>query len=208
MVDIWEGIRKELRSHNTTYEFLNNISEMMKQYPEFNLDCLSKGQLYSKLWIINELKRLDLNLGNVGLLCGWYAVIANMLFENFNIDSIKSYDIDMSCIKIADELNIQHVINNGKFQAITDNINKINLDQFQTIINLSCEHLLDDTWYLNIQPNTLVILQSNNFTKIEDHVDCVEDEDELILKYPMKELFYWGKINLNDYDRFMIIGIK
>ncbi len=58
MSDIWEGIRKELSKHKTSYEFLNNISELMKQYPEFNLDCLSKGQLYSKLWIIKELKNI------------------------------------------------------------------------------------------------------------------------------------------------------
>ena len=117
MSDIWEGIRKELSKHKTSYEFLNNISELMKQYPEFNLDCLSKGQLYSKLWIIKELKKHNLNLGNVGLLCGWYAVLANMIFENFEVDSIKSYDIDHTCEKGADELNIQHVINSWKFKA-------------------------------------------------------------------------------------------
>jgi len=208
MADIWESIREELRSHNTTYEFLNNISELMKQYPDFNLDCLSKGQLYSKLWIIKELKKLDLDLGNVALLCGWYAILANMLFDNFILGSISSFDIDPSCEKVADELNIQHVINGWKFKAYTQDINKFHMAGFQTVINLSCEHLLDQTWFDKIKDDTIVILQSNNFTKIEDHVNCVQNEDGLILQFPMKELLYWGSINLNDYDRFMVIGRK
>jgi hypothetical protein len=208
MADIWEDIRKELRGYNTTYEFLNNISELMKQYPDFNLDCLSKGQLYSKLWIIKELKKLDLNLDNVALLCGWYAVLANMLFDNFKITSISSFDIDPSCEKVADELNLQHVINEWKFKAHTRDINTFSFNGFQTVINLSCEHLLNQTWFKNIKTNTTVILQSNDFAKIEDHVNCVQNVDELILQFPMKELYYCGSINLNDYNRYMVIGRK
>ena len=208
MTDIWESIREELRQHNTTYEFLNNISELMKQYPEFNLDCLSKGQLYSKLWIIKELKKLDIEFGNVALLCGWYAVLANMLFDNFNITSISSFDIDPSCEKVADELNVNHVIDSWKFKAYTKDINSFHMNGFQTIINLSCEHLLEQTWFQNIKAGSIVILQSNDFTKIEDHVNCVSSEDEMIFQFPLTEIFYTGSINLNDYNRYMIIGRK
>lgn len=208
MSDIWESIREELRDHTTTYEFLNNISELMKQHPDFNLDCLSKGQLYSKLWIIKELKNLDLDLGNVALLCGWYAILANMLFDNFKIESISSFDIDPSCEKIADELNIQHVINEWKFKAYTKDINGFYMGGFKTIINLSCEHLLNQKWFRDINPGTTVILQSNDFIKIEDHINCVSNEDEMLFQFPMKEVYYSGSINLNDYNRFMIIGRK
>jgi len=208
MGDIWQEIRDELSEFNTTYEFLNNIAELIKQYPDFNLDCLSKGQLYSKLWIIKELKRINCDLGNVGLLCGWYAILANMLFDNFKIESIKSFDIDPDCEKVADELNISYVIDGWKFKSFTADINTLILNEFQTVINLSCEHLPSDVWFDLILDSTLVVLQSNNYIEIDDHINCIDNQEDMLMKYPLSEVYYIGELDLNDYKRFMLIGKK
>ncbi len=209
MNDIWKDIRKELSKFNTTYEFLNNIGETIKQYPNFNLDCLSKGQLYSKLWVIKELQKLNIHLGTIHIYCGWYAILVNMLISNFEVDRIRSFDIDPECEKIADEININHVINKWKFKAYTKNVNSLIIrTDADTIINLSCEHLADNSWFDILIPKKLVILQSNNFIEIDDHINCVENINDMIIKYPLEQIYFAGELKLIDYKRFMLIGKK
>jgi len=208
-MDVWEEIREELREYKTSFEFLNNISEVMRMHPSFDVDSLSKGQLYSKIWLIKELLPLVSSLGNVYLLCGWYAIIAEMLFENIKVDKIYSFDIDPLCTKIADDLHISHVMNGWRFKSFAKDVNKIEFDDCDTtVINTSCEHLSDNTWFKKIPEGTLVILQSNNASQISDHINCVNDIEEMQLKYKLSNLLYKGEIDAIEYKRFMLIGVK
>jgi len=208
MKDIWNDIRKELRQTSTSFEYLNNIGETIKMYPEFDVDSLSKGQLYSKLWLIKKLKKIRPYYGNVYLLGGWYAIIAEMLFNNMNIEKIYSFDLDESCGKIADEININYVIDNWKFKSFVKNINELDFGDCNTVINTSSEHIKENTWFDNIPKDTLVVIQSNNLTSIKEHVNCVNDLDELKYKYKLSIIYYQGELDLVSYKRFMIIGIK
>lgn len=206
-MDIWENIRKELRQHKTSLEYLNNIGETMKMYPEFDVDSLSKGQLYSKLWLVKELKKISPYYGTIFLLGGWYGMLAEMLFKNMNVDKILSYDIDETACKIADEVNLNYVINNWKFKAFVKNINTLDYSEADTIINTSSEHMTETTWFDNIPEQKLIAIQSNNLS-IEEHINCVNSIDELKEKYKLKEYYFEGEIDLVDYKRFMIIGRK
>ena len=38
---------------------------------------MSRGQLKSKKWLVDELKKLDLKLGTMFLCAGWYASIVS-----------------------------------------------------------------------------------------------------------------------------------
>ena len=51
----------------------------LKNDDTFDKDCISRGQLKSKLWLINELQKIDKNLGTVFLCAGWYATLATLL---------------------------------------------------------------------------------------------------------------------------------
>lgn len=206
-MDIWKDIREELKKHTVTYEYLNNLGETIKQFPDFNPDCLSKGQLYSKLWLVNKLKNITTNLGNVCLYGGWYALIVEMLFNNFNIRKVTSYDIDFYCKLIADEINIHYVME-GQFEAITENINYVDCNSYDTIINLSCEHLKDNKWFEKVPEGKLVILQSNNFCSISEHVSCIHNLKEMTETYKLNNIMYSGVLHLKQYERFMIIGVK
>ena len=207
-MDIWEDIRSELRKHSTTYEYLNNVSEIIKRYPNFDVDALSKGQLYSKLWMVSRLKKILKNLGVVYLYCGWYSILAEMLFNNFQVEKIKSFDLDKSCEPIADELNIQYVMDSWRFKAFTENINKVNCSEANTVINLSCEHMNSNKWFHKIPANSLVILKSNNFEAIPDHINCDKSIDDMIEKYPLFKIYDMDVLDLKDYTRFMVIGTK
>ena len=192
-------------------------------------DCFSRGQLKSKLWIIKELIKLNLDLGTVFLCAGWYATLATMLFESkIKVGKIRSFDSDPSCAKIAEVFNKPWVVDAWKFKASYKDIHDIDftgktpysvyksngeeqllLDSPDTIINTSCEHIENfEEWYAKIPDGKLVILQSNNFYDVEEHVNCVADVDEFINTAPMSTVLYSGELALPKYNRFMIIGYK
>ena len=195
---------------------------------KFDRDCFSQGQLKSKVWLVNELKNLDLNLGTVFLCAGWYATLAVMMFENnLMIKKIRSFDIDSSCIEIAERFNKHWEMDSWRFKAITKNIFDIdyNKEIYQvekpdgssvtltdvpdTVINTSCEHITNfDVWYSSIPTGKIVILQTNDYFEISDHVNCSHNLEEFELATPMGKCLYSGEIDLGKYKRFMRIGIK
>jgi hypothetical protein len=195
---------------------------------EIDEDCFSRGQLQSKQWLVEELQRTKIDLGTVFLCAGWYATLAVMLFEsNIKVDKIRSFDIDFKCEGIAKVFNKPWVIDDWKFQASTQDIQSINfeehvstvrradgsecnvLDVPDTIINTSCEHIENFTdWYAKIPNGKLVILQSNNYFEIEEHVNCSSSIEEFSKSAPMTTVLYEGKLELEKYTRFMKIGYK
>lgn len=211
-----------IESTNLIKDFLKVITEFPDA--EWN-DCLSTGQLDSKIWLIEELEKLNLNLGVIFLLAGWYGTLARFMFNSrLKFDVIRSFDIDDTCYKIAETLNRPYVMNDWQFKATTFDIFDIKYpfnyntlrrngtkclvkETPNTIINTSCEHILP-FWFDRIPKNTLLILQSNNFDEIEEHIDCVDSIDMLKLKYPMTKILFSGILYLEKYNRYMLIGYK
>ena len=174
--------------------------------PDMN-DFLSRGQVRSKLWLISELaKVVEGPIGNVFLCAGWYATLATMLFESsITVDKIRSFDIDDTCRDIAETFNKPWVKDNWKFKSSTKDIMDINYeferyeviradgttcpldDTPDTIINTSCEHIENFAeWYDKIPAGKLVILQSNNFFEVDEHVNCSIDIDDFSRQTPLK----------------------
>tara|TARA_B100000900_G_C20597966_1_gene724214 strand:- start:912 stop:3644 length:2733 start_codon:yes stop_codon:yes gene_type:complete len=195
---------------------------------EFDLDCLSRGQIASKKWLVDKLADTKVKLGNVYLCAGWYATIVPLIVEaNIPFDSFRSFDIDSSVWKIAEIFNKDLVLDNWKFKASTKDIKEINYnvnkyitiksngdeeqlkDSPDTIINTSCEHIDNfSEWYDKIPKGKLLILQSNNFFDVKEHVNCVHNLDEFADMSPMNNLLYEGKLELEKYTRYMRIGYK
>ncbi len=200
----------------------------LKNDDTFDKDCISRGQLKSKLWLINELQKIDKHLGTVFLCAGWYATLATLLFESpIKIKKIRSFDIDDSCRKIAETFNKPWVLQDWMFKPVTQDIHDIDFNSHDytvtradgtqcsltdvpdTIINTSCEHILDfNSWYSKIPNGKLIVLQTNNFFEIEEHVNCVKDLHQFSLASPMTEVLYEGELQLEKYCRYMRIGIK
>ena len=200
--------------------------------PDFVPDCLSRGQVKSKLWLIEELAKLEkkqnLKLGTIFLCGGWYAILAAMLFEqNFDINKVRSFDIDDSCRAIAETFNKKWVMQDWKFKSCTQDIHDINYsthvyyvnrsdgsqceltDSPDTIINTSCEHIENfKSWYNKIPAGKIVILQTNNYFEIPEHINCSKTIDDFAEQTPMTEVLYSGELFLDKYLRFMRIGIK
>ena len=214
----------------TNTQFIKAFKDLFRNNVNFDKDCFSRGQLQSKMWLVDELKHLDKDLGTVFLCAGWYGTLATMIFESeMDVDCIRSFDIDDTCVDIAEIFNKPWFVDGWKYKSITQDIKEINYfghewqmwsnknnrmsnpisDTPDTIINTSCEHIPNFAeWYDKIPYGKLVVLQCNNFYEIEEHVNCVESVEHFKKIAPCKEYLYTGTLELEKYNRFMIIGIK
>ena len=220
------SLHRIIKSINDT-ELTNSI-RLLENETSFVTDALSRGQIESKLWVVDELKKLNLNLGTVFLCAGWYGILATLMFENkLKVDKIRSFDIDKSVLDIAEKFNKKWVKDDWKFKPATYDIHEINYTNFvydvsrsngeivelvdkpDTVINTSCEHIENfSKWYNIIPQGTLLCLQSNDYFGIAEHVNCSTSLDEFDKITPMSETLYIGKIDFTKYSRFMKIGYK
>jgi ankyrin repeat protein len=219
-------------------EFTTAFKSFMINKIEYDKDCFSRGQLLSKQWLVTELEKLDVPLGTVFLCAGWYATLATMLFEsNIKVDKIRSFDIDPNCAKIAEVFNKPWFEDNWRFKASNVDIMNFNWsevpapsdgtignfyymtdsnskqvqmrDNPDTIINTSCEHISNFTeWYNKIPNGKVVVLQSNNYFEVDEHVNCSVDLEDFSRQIPMSSTLYEGELQLEKYTRFMKIGYK
>jgi hypothetical protein len=187
----------------------------------------SRGQFMSKLWLIDELKKIEFDPTNIAMYGGWYATIYQLLLQEFPIEKFRNYEIDHKAATIAERFNYKEVQQNWKFKSVIsdvgnlwwkDNSLKHTVNNLQNqpivevidyglIINTSCEHM-DETWFHNVPPGKLICLQTNDYFDNVQHINCVHNEDDAAKKYPMSELLFKGTLNTPIYNRFMLIGRK
>lgn len=217
-----------LLQNQTDTNFVYAFKFMNEQGIKFNEDCFSRGQLKSKLWLVNELKKISVDLGVVFLCAGWYGTLATMIFEaGLSVEKIRSFDIDESTESISEIFNRLWVIDGWKFKPVVQDIRDINFehhayivtktdgdfetlyDSPDTIINTSCEHIENfEQWYAKIPAGKLVVLQCNNFKEIEEHVNTHDTLDSFADQTPLDVELYSGELDLGIYKRFMRIGYR
>ena len=158
------------------------------------------------------------------LLCSWYGMLAYKLIEKFNVKKIdRSYcvDFDPKSKMIANRL-FRKIDNENLQKGILTQVNfrdkdikdltKEEMSNCEIIINTSCEHLNQQTIYDIIDKTdrgTLIVLQSNNYHKIQEHINTVKDLHEFVSQYQSHLInIQMYEKDFLDYKRFMIIGIK
>lgn len=166
-------------------------------YNEFR-DMFSSGQIYSKEWAIREIFNLGiLKHQSVIVVGGWFGTLGIMLKNKFPLIDIKFLDIDPRC-----EIYLKNI---GANAITQDMYNYVYTED--VVINTSCEHITDIRGWLDKLPqDTIVVLQSNNFDSIPEHVSCVFSEEQFRIQTNLTHVLYSGKIVTPMYTRYMIIG--
>jgi len=155
--------------------------------------------------------------------------VARQWPRRLKIYNIRSFDINPECEKIADSVNGNWVKMNWQFKAITEDMHNINYEghtwsawsssnnrmshpvteEPDTIINTSCEHIENfSEWYAKMPKGKLLVLQNNNYSELEEHVNCVNSVEEFAEQTPMKDVFFAGELDVGKYKRYMRIGIR
>jgi len=188
-------------------------------------DSMNASQLESKIWLVETLEKFDVQPKRVALLAGWFAqYIVPLMFDTFpKCEWIENFEIDHDVTPISYKFNKRYKDEN-KYKINMRNVMIKPLkfrqnpnspipkeDVYDVIINCACEHMYP-MWKFRelnnaVQKNPLFVLQSSNDDQHEDHINCVESEDELIDQARIKHVIYSGsKILSNKSTRFMVIG--
>jgi len=218
-----------------------NMKKMINRFEGQTLtDAFSRGQLRSKIWLVDMVNALELDLGESVYVCaGWYGVLSALLFERVkNIKHVYSFDMDPSTDNPADTLNKEYIIDGMRFKSFVSDVRELKYEsqtlpinhykyidaiEFEKttvsheinaptcVINTSCEHIDNfDEWFGGIPKGTLVIMQNNNFVEHDDEtvVNVISSENDWVEKLNISEIIFRGTLNLEKYDRYMVIGRK
>ena len=176
-------------------------------------DAFSSGQISSKIWLCEELERTNWSSNLTYIYGGWYGVLGFLLLSrgNFQVDKIRSLDIDPSCQPVADMLNENWVWQEWRFKAFTQDCNLYEEQFGDLIINTSTEHFESMEWFDRIPKGTRVVLQGNNMPH-DDHYITTNSIEEFKKTYTLTEYVFEGSKDFIypnwKFTRFLIIGIK
>tara|TARA_Y100000992_G_scaffold301630_1_gene273010 strand:+ start:893 stop:1531 length:639 start_codon:yes stop_codon:yes gene_type:complete len=182
------------------------------------LDSMNESQLVSKMWLVQELLNLNIKPINISLLAGWFAqYTVPLLIDNFKtIEWIENFEMDRGIKDVAYKFNKRYK-DDKKYKVsiknvMFDNLVSLSAPNFDTVINCSCEHMYPMSKFRELSnnganSNALYVLQSSNDTQYDDHINCVEDADELAEQANLMDVMYAGeRLLANGMTRFMVIG--
>ena len=211
------------------------IKKILKDYPNRLVDVLNslgERQQLSKDWLVEKLNaykhpfrnKMKSDSLSIIILCSWYGLLAYKLIEKFNlkkINRIHCVDYDPKVKRIANRLfrKIDNEnLKNGVLTLIKHwerdivDMPEKELKNSEILINTSCEHLNQQTIYDIIDKTdrgTLIVLQSNNYHKIQEHINTVKDLQEFVTQYQSRLInIEMHEKDFLEYKRFMIIGSK
>ena len=192
------------------------------------VDASTTSQLESKFWLTEELSNVNESPKSAVLLGGWFAhVITSLLLDYTSVEKVTNFEIDEDAHFISYKFNRRYKkkeeYGDAQYRSIRRNVLFESLkgvetftgdgkdpDQFDLVINTSCEHMFPMWKFRELNPQLLgklFVLQSTNAREFEDHINCVQSEEELIDQARIKHVIYSGaRILPNKSTRFMVIG--
>jgi len=195
-------------SSDRVIQWMNTIRDASGTEQYRLLENFWASQLRSKAWMINILHSLRLDQdGDVYIFGGWYGILGSLILDNFYYKNIYSIDIDPMCKKMGTVLN-----NRVKF--IEEDMKSFTFDDSSNptlIINTSTEHISQetfDTWLNNMPVGVPIVLQGNDYFECEEHIRCASSLDDFLVKSNLDKLIYMGRLDCEQFNRFMIIGYK
>lgn len=161
---------------------------------------LVKQKMVGNIKRLQEKGTLPNPLNRINIVGGWYGnILIPLLDEHIKYKKINFYELDLEALYIAKNI---YFPNRPEIKWIGGDATKIEFSGNDKLtINTSCEHMVP----LNIKKG-YVALQSNDYTDIEDHLNCVNSSEELSEQYNMSKVWYESTKEFYDYNRFTVIG--
>jgi len=163
-------------------------------------DAFRKKQVLGKTMLLDLVEQQCDTTSKILIVGSWIGFTSFCLYK-LGYNNITEVDLDERLAPLTKWVNRF----NSSFKHISDDVNNINLHEFDVIINTSCEHM-SNSWFDNTPKGTLLVLQSTDYVE-DDHINRCISIDEMISKYPMDVLTY-KTLDLDYYKRFMLVGRK
>ena len=211
--------------------YYNMLKWFNRNYPlEMHrfIESISPNQIEGKNWLIEELDKVQIPRDEEGrfkieIVGGWFGFpLIDLLYNKYGdeIRAIDFFDMDPFASKVFGVYLSTWWVDIQDVKIFTnemgDYFNYKEKRRAHLIINTSCEHMPDmkDMREYYFDPErTLLVLQSNNKTDEDDHINCVDSEIELAEKNGIGFLnggFRTMKSKegkeLNFWNRYMAMG--
>lgn len=178
------------------------------------INSLNENQFKSKEWLVKELlPHIGDEVKDIAVLGSWYGLISFLLREKLEIDPyIHNVDSDPCTKHIAQKL-LQDTHPDKKNRCIVKNAEDWifdNIKKCELIINTSCEHMEPEDLRLITsmkKAGAIVCFQGNNYHSIQSHINTHDSLDEFVESLNLMRVFYKGQLEINGYDRYMVIGL-
>lgn len=177
--------------------------------------ALNRNQMRGKKWLVDQLAVTEARTADrILVLGGWYGILAALLLhdERLNPACVTSLDMNPDCRPVALSIN-RSAAAAGRFDAVTGDMLELDYQRAAppgtVIINTSCEHLPDfAAWYERVPAGSFLVLQSNDYYAVAEHVNCVPDLQAFQQQARLGETLFAGELEMKKYTRFMLIGRK
>jgi hypothetical protein len=165
----------------------------------------------SKVWLLTELARIAPQVGTIYVLGSWYGNLGILLVLDPVIKYKKLINVETDRKFLQASERIHNHLGMGNTEYMLKDANTLDYQQLGpdgVVINTSLTDMQGQAWFDNIPEGTLVVMQSRD----HDPGNAAHSTQDIIDRYPLSEVVYDGKINLEDpetrYTRYMVIGIK
>jgi hypothetical protein len=194
-------------------------------------DAMSRSQMRSKIWLVEELAKIRPAFANVVLLAGWFGQLRFILEQEISFVKLRNVELDKDACEISDYVFNLYGLKDHKIKSVNADINGLTLhkngyewdiENFKEetkysekflpdlIINTSAEHMTEEWFhqlrFKQLDSDPVVAIQSNNLFDIPEHINCVHSVDHMMKKFPMREVIFAGELQLKGYKRVMLIG--
>lgn len=186
--------------------FLTNASRK-----ELNPDAFSREQFWSKIWCIENLKKVyGRQFNEIYILGGWYGTLAGLLLQDpqLSVKKVINLDLDQEALK-----HSKNLIQDSRYEARTADLNDLlkqsqSLNKRDLLICSICEHIPSLQTFNQLKPDIPIIFQSTNL-QCDDHINTKKDIEEFQCETKQILNFreQWaGTLDLKWFKRFMIMG--
>ncbi len=167
--------------------------------------------VFSKLWLIRELAKIQPQVGTMYVLGAWYGNLAVLLtlYPRIQVNEIINVETDPEFLKSSRRILNQVGASNVEYMLKDANdLDYRQLDSDGVVVNTSLTDMKGTDWFGNIPEGTLVALQARDHDPNREF----RSPEDIQQRFPLSQVLYSGGLELEDpeteYTRFMTIGVK
>ena len=171
----------------------------------------TRDLVFSKLWLMRELARIQPQVSTMYVLGSWYGNLAMFLnrYPMVEVDHIINVETDQERLDTSERMltqagahNVEHMLKDA------NQLDYRQLDRDGAVVNTSLIDIKGTDWFKNIPEGTLVVMQARDQVDNEQFAGPAD----IAQMFPLDQVLYSGSLDLEDpeteYTRFMIIGRK
>jgi hypothetical protein len=197
---------------------INRLAHSVTEHPDLNWkDALSRNQIKSKLWLIEQLDVLKVlpkprkyttdEASNVLLVGGWVGMLSFLAdMKGKFLDTVTNIDIDETVHGASADLNS---VTNSTFRTSNRDVRKLNIAKYNKpiVIDTIVEHFTNHgEWVKTLPKKAMIVLQGNDMFDVPDHVNCHKTLEEFVGSCGLNNIIWSGELNLYKCTRYMAIG--